>query len=74
MVDAVFQSGLEGLQTGLNQLKTNTHNIATAIGDKPSDITSSLVDFKIGQRQVESSVAVIKVADEILGTLLDEFA
>ncbi len=74
MVDAVFQSGLEGLQTGLNRLKTNAHNIATAIGDKPSDITSSLVDFKIGQRQVESSVAVIKVADEILGTLLDEFA
>ena len=74
MVDSIFQSGLQGVQTGLGRFNTNAHAIATAIGGSSYDLTSNLVDLKFAQRQIESSVAVIKVADEILGTLLDEFA
>ena len=74
MVDAVFQSGLEGLQTGLNRLSTNAQAIASSSGGNSADLAANLVDLKVAQRQVEASAAVIKVADEIVGSLLDEFA
>lgn len=74
MVDSIFQSGLQGVQAGLDQFNTSAHAIATAVGGSVYDLTTNLVDLKLAQRQIESSAAVIKVADEVLGTLLDEFA
>ena len=75
MVDEIFQYGLQGIQTGLNQAQVNAQAIATSnIEGRPGNLVSNLVDLKKAESQVYSSVAVIKVADKLLGTILDVLA
>lgn len=74
---SALQTGISGVQTGLNNMRRNAAEIAsagTANGTTPSDLTRSLINLQVDQRQVEASVKVIKAADAMLGTLLDELA
>ena len=79
MSDSMLQAGLQGVRSGIDQFGRASGQIATA-GDSSSlsassnSIVDNLVEVKQSQRTVEASAAVIKVADEILGTLLDELA
>lgn len=51
---------------------TGTPNQAAPTdGDITGDLATSIVDLKIGEIQVKASAAVIKTADEILGTIVD---
>lgn len=68
----VFQSGLAGLQSGLQQLNQNAADIAS-LGQPDSDVdlTSTLVSNLSAQQQVEAAVKIIEVSNATLGTLLD---
>ena len=74
MVDSIFQAGLQGVHAGFDRFNTSAHAIAASAGGSSQDLATNLIDINIAQRQIEASIAVIKVADEVLGTLLDEFA
>ncbi len=80
MSDSILQVGLQGVLSGIDQFGRASGQIASASTSSSSttsnnnSIVDSLVDVKLAQRTVETSVAVIKVADEVLGSLLDERA
>lgn len=40
-------------------------------GDGLTDITTAAVELKMSEHQVKASTAVIKTADEMMGTLID---
>lgn len=73
-MSAIFNAGLQGIQAGLERISSNAHAIATSTGNNPADIVDNLVDIKSAQIQAKASIAVVKVADEVLGSLLDERA
>jgi hypothetical protein len=67
-----FQSGLAGVQSGLQQLNKNAADIARAgQPDSDVDLTSALVSNLSAQQQVEASVKVIEASNATVGTLLD---
>ncbi|PKM31328.1 MAG: hypothetical protein CVV07_03990 [Gammaproteobacteria bacterium HGW-Gammaproteobacteria-11] len=39
--------------------------------NRPVNLVDSLVELRLGQREVEAGASVIDTADEVLGTLLD---
>ena len=72
---SAMQSALTGIHTGMNAIRQDAHVIATqSITTDSKDVTEAVIDMKANQHQVEASSKVIKVQDEILGTLLDELA
>ena len=73
-MSAILQAGLQGIQAGLERISTNAHAIATSAGDDPTDLVTNLVEIKEAQIQTKASITAVKVADEVLGTLLDELA
>ncbi len=78
MIESILQSGIQGIQGGLDQFGRASHSIATANsnsnGINAKDLTTDLVNVKQAQLSIQSSVAVIKIADENIGTVLDELA
>ena len=69
-----LNSGLAGIQSGLNGLQKAASDIAsteTMEQGSPQSLAESLVDLKVYQHQVGASAQVVKAADEMLGTLLD---
>ena len=72
---SAMQSALTGIHTGMNAIRKDAHVVATqSISTDSKDVTEAVIDMKANQHQVEASAKVIKVQDEILGTLLDEIA
>lgn len=72
MISALSNSALTGIQRGLQQTTNAASNIATANRDiAPEDLATSLTDLKLGQHQVEASAKVLKVVDQLRGSLLD---
>ncbi len=76
MSDAILQAGLQGVQGGVDQFGRASHQVATATTTSPNgnSITAGLIEVKQAQRNIESSVAVIKVADQTSEYLLGELA
>ncbi|MDW3095743.1 MAG: hypothetical protein R8G33_08735 [Gammaproteobacteria bacterium] len=78
MSDPIMQAGLQGIQGGLDQFGRAAGQIASTSNASSSansnNIIDSLVEVKQAQSTVQASAAVIKVADETLGSLLDELA
>jgi flagellar hook protein FlgE len=69
---SALQSGLYGINNGIQRLNKDAADIASATKPQSNtDLTSSLVNLNADQRQVEASTKVIKAQDEMLGTLLD---
>jgi hypothetical protein len=67
-------TGLAGIQTGMDNMRQDAHNVAAAVakGDEDTtDLATSLVELNLDQRQVEASVKVVQAMDGVLGTLLD---
>lgn len=62
-------TGQGGPNTG-NGTGTPTQATPTD-GDITGDLATSIVDLKIGEIQVKASAAVIRTADEMLGTIVD---
>ncbi len=77
-INSVLQTGLQGVQTGLNGLHQSARTIATATTDAgPSsahNMTEAVVEFKLYEQSVKGSAKVVQAADDMMGSLLDTFA
>ena len=87
MVDSVLSIGLQGVQQGVSSarqaaqdvvaattvdtLQTPTSQTSSAGAEVVPDLATALVDLKISEHQVEASAAVIRTADEIMGTIIN---
>ena len=83
MVDSVLSVGLQGIQAGVASANQAARDIAaattvefpqdpaTATTDSTVDITTAAVALKASEHQVAASAAVIRTADEMIGTLVD---
>ena len=72
-ISGVLQTALGGVQSSLNALDQAARKIATAPvrRDEPTDLADPLVDALVAQRALEASAAVLRRADDVLGTLVD---
>ena len=69
-----ISNGLMGIYNGLDNLKHDAQEIASATakgGEDTADLAQSLVDLNIDRNQIEASVKVVQAVDETLGTLLN---
>ena len=74
MVGSLNNTALAGIQNGFNKLQENAGQIASASsmeGKNTNSLVESLVDLKANVQQVSASMEVLKVSDELLGTILD---
>lgn len=67
-----FQSGLNGINTGLQKLNRNASDIASAdVIQSGTDVTHPLVDMISNKQQVQASAKVIETSNAMLGSILD---
>ena len=74
MVLPSINTGLSGINTGLDNIKRDAHDIASTLTkgkEDTADLAKSLIDLNQDRSQVEASVKVVQAVDEVLGTLLD---
>lgn len=77
MVDSVLGAGLAGINTGIRNAQEAAQTIARAgtteaeSSDTGTDLVEAIVDLKISEQQVKASAAVIRTADEIIGSIID---
>lgn len=60
--------------TNPNTTPSPTENSGRSSIDTTADLTTAVVELKASEQQVQASAAVIKTADEVLGTLIDTSA
>ncbi|MFN2308225.1 MAG: hypothetical protein ABR553_00605 [Gammaproteobacteria bacterium] len=74
-IDSITALGLAGIQKGLQGARDSAAEIARAgqTGDV-GDLTAALVSLRAGEQQVAAASKVLKGADEMLGTLIDDLA
>lgn len=67
-----FQSGLSGIQAGMQSLNRNAAKIANAETlQSGGDLTEPLVNMIRDEHQVKASAKVIEASSTMMGTLLD---
>ncbi len=67
-----FQSGLNGIQTGLQSLNQNAAKIASAGAlQSNTDITEPLINLLSDELQIKASAKVIEASNNLIGTILD---
>lgn len=76
MVDSVLATGLNGVQAGILRAHQAASSIAGQTlpreGVAPADnLIQPMVELELSEQQVVASAAVVKTADELLGTLID---
>ncbi len=74
MIGSIRNTALAGIQNGLNDLQKNASQIAgksTMEGTNTKSLVEAVVDLKANVQQVSASMKVLKVSDELIGTLLD---
>lgn len=76
-IDTSLNLGVQGIQKGMDSLRRDADDIAGTErlnGESPRDVAEPLVNLKQDQLQVQSAAKVVKAADEMIGTLIDEMA
>lgn len=75
---SVQSSAVLGIQRGLDDMRKNAADIASADqlnnAGQETDIVNSLVDLKQNQVQIQASAKVVSAVDEVIGTLIDTLA
>jgi len=74
MIDSLNNTALAGIQNGLNKLQKNASEIASAStmdGTNTKSLVEAVVDLKANEQQVSASMKVLKVSDELIGTILN---
>lgn len=72
MIPSISQSGLTGIQRGLQQVTDAANSIVTADRDiNVADLAMNTVELIQGEKQVEVSAMSLRVDDQLKGTLLD---
>ena len=72
-----MNTGITGIQKGIRDAQTHASKIAsseTFTTEDPASLTESFVGLKEAELQVKASAEVVKTTDEMLGTLLDDYA
>lgn len=69
-VSSLLSTGVHGIQAGLSRANQAASDIAH-FGSEVNDLATPLVDLKLSELTVKASAAVIKAADETVGTLID---
>ncbi len=72
-----INSAVSSLQTSLENVKRDAHDVASSVAkgkEDTADLAKSLVDLNQEGTQAEASVKVVQAVDETLGTLLDVLA
>lgn len=71
-VTSVLSTGVQGVQAGMNRANQAAGDIARfGTTEQNGDLATPLVELKVSEQQVKASAAVIKSADEMMGTLID---
>ncbi len=76
-VNSIVSTGMQGLQSGLDRASRAAGEIARVGTTNPADngqggdLATPIVDLKLSELQVKASAAVIRTADEVIGTLID---
>jgi len=67
-----LQSGISGIQSGMQSLNKNAAKIASAETIQSSgDLTEPLVNMLLDKQQVEASAKVVETASSMIGSILD---
>jgi len=77
-INAILQTGLQGIQKGTEGVEKAASEIVRAGSiDGPAgsnSVIEPIIDLKLYERSIEASAQVVKMADEVLGALLDTLA
>lgn len=69
---SAFQSGVSGIQTGMQSLNQHAAKIASADTiQSAGDLTEPLVKMISDEQQVQASSKVIEASNAMLGSILD---
>ena len=72
---SVQNSALQGIQRGLEGMRQNAAEIASADqlnrAGKDTDLETSMVELNQNKVQVQASAKVVSALDEVIGTLID---
>lgn len=75
---SVQNEALQGIQRGLDGLRRNASEIASADqlnqAGQDTDLEGSLLEMQQNKTQVQASAKVVSAADEVLGTIINTFA
>lgn len=72
---SITRTGLAGIQSGLSQAANSAIRVSKAFTpDSDDDAVIPIIDMKRAEQQVKASSKVVKIGDEMLGTILDIFA
>lgn len=75
MIDtSAVQSALSGIQRGMDGLKKNAADIASAKqldSENPVDQTQSLLEMRENRTQVEASAKALQTIDQTLGSIIN---
>lgn len=66
-----FQSGLTGIQKGLDGVNRQAAKIASTDAIKGGDVTTPLVNMISDKQQVQASAKVLQTTNDMLGSILD---
>lgn len=70
-INTVMSLGIQGIQAGFNRSGVAAGRIASDGNIDTERLASSMVDLRSSEIQVKASADVVKVADQMLGTLVD---
>lgn len=72
---AVQNEAIQGIQRGLDGMRRNASQIASADqlnrAGQETDLAGALVEMQQNKVQVQASAEVVSAMDEVLGTLID---
>jgi hypothetical protein len=76
-INSIMGSATLGIQRGMQGMRRVASEIASTQQtqqSKPTDLSRAMVEMKVHANQTKASVKALKVADDLLGTLIDERA
>ncbi len=74
MIGTLNSTALAGIHKGLDELQKNASQIAsksTLEGGSTQSLAESLVGLRASTQQVEASMKVLQVSDQLIGSLID---
>ncbi len=76
---SALNTGINGINQGLNNMRHNASTIAQAVHNgineeavkQPAEVTSALVNLKQDALQIQASTKVVETVHKMIGSLLD---
>jgi hypothetical protein len=71
-IPPAYQSGLSGIQTGLQNLNKNSATLASTDAFKAdADAVTPLTELMKSEQQVETSAKILEASNAMMGSILD---